>query len=183
MWFDLGNSAKVMGALAAVLCFQLPATARASVWMERLTGRWQGHFADCIRSLGPLHQFFETDAQMDQKLQGVGLQGLIDLGAHGWAFSSQADDMPDGTMKLTLYRYDAAGLRTEYRLEATPEETQINFRTPGSRPDIKITLGFSLVNEDPNQLNMVLDHVETSKLEIISCSGTLNKGKDLGKRR
>jgi hypothetical protein len=145
---------------------------------KALRGDWRGHLEDCIKMTGPAYEQFATDFTMTQKSQGGGLQGRLDLGAHGWAFFSQIDPMPDATYKLTLFRQKDDGTREEYRLEAKDQEEGLHFITPVTRPDVQITIDFSISGLPDGQISLVIKQSQPMKMQDMICSGTIERASE-----
>lgn len=142
-------------------------------WWQILPGEWDGDFKQCV-ALKPIGiDIKEAHARMIWKLQGGGLQGDVDLGAHGWAFSSFLEVLPDEeqTLRLTLSR-DNQGKLEEYRLESKPDPMRISFHNPLTRLDKALEITLARDQGNPDLTFVLKDYISQPNKRII-CAGQL----------
>lgn len=149
----------------------------AGDWLKRLEGAWEGPFESCVTRLGRQPQVFDTQARFQMKLQGRGLQGPLDFGAHGRAFFSYLTVLPDDekTHQLTLESSDKTGQSVQTRLYAEYDDTVLSFRNATSDPKGYMVVEISIAGRPINEIDFQIRHNNPLAMEQFICGGRLFK--------
>lgn len=170
--FVMTNSASLKRAVlvVSVLCSQMSVAADTFDWINHLKGTWSGGLKNCVLRSGIAPKIFNPKVILNFKAQGESLQGQLDLGAHGWAFSTLLEQLPDEDKSYSYKLVRTDGV--EFRLQSENKPDLLQFKNALQNPSGSMYVQLTRIEND-KVLHLNFRYNNPLKFEQLFCMGNL----------